>query len=131
MKKKKEKKNNVKIHTEELVSPCSSSTLLRLQSCCGDKPVKFYVVFPDNGTAVLSGSTPSGPQSGFGDKTLGIRLLIFFPRRGLQLCFIKPFFLPVNIQHNQCQLLAYRYKLITPSGRHAVQVKGTNHSNSR
>ena len=35
----------------------SPVTLLGLQSHCGDKPLKFQLVYPQNGTAVLKGLT--------------------------------------------------------------------------
>ena len=43
-------------------------TLSELQSSFGDKPAKFQVICPQNGTAVLEELTPLVPQSRFGDK---------------------------------------------------------------
>ena len=51
------------------------STLLEPQSRFGDKPVKFQVVFPQNGTAVLkglkAGKSAGRPSADFANQPAG------------------------------------------------------------
>ena len=55
-------------------------TLLGPYSRFGDKLVRIWVGCPQNGTAVLKGSTLLGPQSRFGDKLL--RVWVVCPQNG-------------------------------------------------